>query len=444
MLGVEAIEGTDALIAAAPGCAARGRAACWSRRPSRGTAADLPTIGRRIVRRAPPGSAASRSRPARASSSTAPRRRRRRRCRRSSSSASRRHDRRAGELSGETPLFYVVAGEPSGDALGGRLMAALAQRTGAGALCRDRRRAHGGAGARSPGAAEELAIMGVAEVLPRARRMLRRVAETVDEIHRLRPRRRDDRQLRLHLARGAAAARRQGERLPLIHYVAPMVWAWRAGRARRMARWSTTTPAALPFEPPYFTRVGLACAYVGHPVVESGADRGDGPGLPAAPRHPAERDAADGAAGQPPRRGGAASRAFRRARSPGSRSAIPTCAWSCRRPATVAEAVERGGARLAGADDVVRGAREIRRLRRQRRGARRLRHRRARARDGPACRAAWSAYRVHPSDRVAGAAHRQGRGTYAFAQPHSRPRVVPELRQQDVTPERLAAESSVC
>src|SRR5208283_129993 len=70
--------------------------------------------------------------------------------------------------------------------------------------------------------------------------------------------------------------RRHGETLPLIHYVAPMVWAWRPGRARRMARWYDHLMALLPFEPPYFTAVGLSCSYVGHPVVESGADRGDG------------------------------------------------------------------------------------------------------------------------------------------------------------------------
>ena len=64
--------------------------------------------------------------------------------------------------------------------------------------------------------------------------------------------------------------------MPLIHYVAPMVWAWRAGRARRMARWYDHLMALLPFEPPLFEAVGLACTYVGHPVVESGADRGDG------------------------------------------------------------------------------------------------------------------------------------------------------------------------
>jgi lipid-A-disaccharide synthase len=79
--------------------------------------------------------------------------------------------------------------------------------------------------------------------------------------------------------RVAQRLRRRGERLPLIHYVAPMVWAWRPGRVRRMARWYDHLLVLLPFEPPYFTTIGLPCTYVGHPVVESGADRGDGPGF---------------------------------------------------------------------------------------------------------------------------------------------------------------------
>ena len=84
--------------------------------------------------------------------------------------------------------------------------------------------------------------------------------------------------------RVAHGLRRRGETLPLIHYVAPMVWAWRAGRARRMARWYDHLMTLLPFEPPYFERVGLSCRYVGHPVLESGADRGDGGALPGRPR----------------------------------------------------------------------------------------------------------------------------------------------------------------
>jgi lipid-A-disaccharide synthase len=121
----------------------------------------------------------------------------------------------------------------------------------------------------------DLAVMGIAEVLPRAPLILRRVRETVAAILALRP----DAVVTIDSSgfswRIAQALRRRGARLPLIHYVAPMVWVWRAGRARRMARWYDHLMALLPFEPPYFERVGLACSYVGHPVVESGAGQGD-------------------------------------------------------------------------------------------------------------------------------------------------------------------------
>jgi lipid-A-disaccharide synthase len=125
----------------------------------------------------------------------------------------------------------------------------------------------------------ELAIMGVAEVLPRARLILRRVAETVADIERRDPAAVVTIDSSGFTWRIAQRLRRSDERLPLIHYVAPMVWAWRGGRARRMARWYDHLMALLPFEPPYFTAVGLSCSYVGHPVVESGADKGDGAGF---------------------------------------------------------------------------------------------------------------------------------------------------------------------
>jgi lipid-A-disaccharide synthase len=179
------------------------------------------------------------------------------------------------------PLVYIIAGEPSGDALGGRLMAALKERTG-GAL---RFAGIGGEAMAAEGLSSlvplhELAVMGVAEVLPRARQILSRVNETVAEIRRLRPAVVVTIDSSGFTWRVAQRLRRAGEQsLPLVHYVAPMVWAWRAGRARRMARWYDHLMVLLPFEPPYFTKVGLACSYVGHPVVESGADRGDGAGF---------------------------------------------------------------------------------------------------------------------------------------------------------------------
>jgi lipid-A-disaccharide synthase len=175
------------------------------------------------------------------------------------------------------PLIFVIAGEPSGDALGASLIAAMRRRT-AGRL---RVAGIGGERMREEGVESlvplgDIAVIGVAEVLPRAPLIFRHVRETVAAIVRMRP----DAVVTIDSSgfswRIAQRLRRRGERIPLIHYVAPMVWAWRGGRARRMARWYDHLMALLPFEPPYFERVGLACSYVGHPVLESGADRGDG------------------------------------------------------------------------------------------------------------------------------------------------------------------------
>lgn len=194
------------------------------------------------------------------------------------------------EAAAAGPLVFVIAGEPSGDALGARLMAALRERTG-GAI---RFAGVGGeameaAGLQSLVPIQDLAVMGVAEVLPRARRIFRRVRETVAAVRAARP----DAVVTIDSSgftwRVAERLRGHGERLLLIHYVAPMVWAWRAGRARRMARWYDHLMALLPFEPPYFQAVGLGCTYVGHPAVETGADRGDGPAFRR--RHGIEADA---------------------------------------------------------------------------------------------------------------------------------------------------------
>lgn len=177
----------------------------------------------------------------------------------------------------EDIFVFIITGEPSGDALGGALIAALRRRT-AGRL---RIAGIGGErmheeGLKSLFPLGDLAIIGVAEVLPRAPAIFRRVRETVAAIRALRP----DAVVTIDSSgftwRIAHGLRRRGETVPLIHYVAPMVWAWRAGRARRMARWYDHLMTLLPFEPPYFEEVGLSCGYVGHPVLESGADRGDG------------------------------------------------------------------------------------------------------------------------------------------------------------------------
>lgn len=180
-------------------------------------------------------------------------------------------------ITSPAPFVFIVTGEPSGDALGGALIAALRERVGDGlrvaGIGGERMREQG---VESLAPLSEFAINGIAEVLPRAPAIFRRVRQTVATIQEQRP----DAVVTIDSSgfswRIAHALRRRGERLPLIHYVAPMVWIWRAGRARRIARWYDHLLALLPFEPPYFEAVGLPCTAVGHPVIESGAGSGDG------------------------------------------------------------------------------------------------------------------------------------------------------------------------
>ena len=79
------------------------------------------------------------------------------------------------------PLIFIVAGEPSGDQLGARLMAALKRQTGG----RVRFAGLGGELMAEQGLAslfpiDELAIIGIVEVIPHIRRILRRIRETVE------------------------------------------------------------------------------------------------------------------------------------------------------------------------------------------------------------------------------------------------------------------------
>ena len=182
-------------------------------------------------------------------------------------------------LDGGTGLsVFLVAGEPSGDALGGRLMAALAEETGGNV----RFAGIGGEAMAEAGLASlfpmsELSVMGLVEVLPRLPRLMRRLRQTGDAVIAGRPDvvvTIDSPGFTLRLAR-----RLKGAGIPIVHYVAPTVWAWKPGRAPKMARIVDHLLALLPFEPPYFEAVGLRCTFVGHPVVESGADQGDGPGF---------------------------------------------------------------------------------------------------------------------------------------------------------------------
>jgi lipid-A-disaccharide synthase len=108
--------------------------------------------------------------------------------------------------------------------------------------------------------------MWLAEVLPRYPALRRRLHQTIAAVAAEAPAALvtiDSPDFCLRVARGARAAR---PGLRTIHYVAPSVWAWRPGRAAKMARVIDHVLALLPFEPPYMTAAGMSCDFVGHPI----------------------------------------------------------------------------------------------------------------------------------------------------------------------------------
>lgn len=171
--------------------------------------------------------------------------------------------------------IMLVAGEPSGDDIGGRLMAALKERIGGSAnfagVGGPRMTAEG---LDSLFPMSELSVMGFAEVVPRLPKLLKRVEDAAALALGVRPHALitiDSPGFNFRLAR-----RLRGRGIPLIHYVAPQVWAWHPRRARKMAAIFDHLMTLLPFEPPYFETEGLAATFVGHPVVEAIPGAGEG------------------------------------------------------------------------------------------------------------------------------------------------------------------------
>lgn len=163
--------------------------------------------------------------------------------------------------------LFFVAGEPSGDRLGGALLDGFKQ---AGAEVEPH--GVGGPAMAAQGLAsifpyEDLAVMGIAEILPKYRHLKRRIAQTAravtdsgaEALITI-----DSPDFGLRVAKLARAA---NPNLKTIHYVAPSVWAWRSKRGDKMARVIDHVLALLPFEPPYMEAAGMTCDFVGHPVV---------------------------------------------------------------------------------------------------------------------------------------------------------------------------------
>ena len=171
---------------------------------------------------------------------------------------------------------FIIAGEVSGDVLGARIMRAMPDAEFYGI---------GGENMISVGLdslfpMSDLSVMGVLEVAAHARTLTRRINQTVNAILAVRP----DIVLTIDspgfvksvikkLRKMSAGQKLINDGLKFHHVVAPQVWAWRAGRAKKYARTFDKLYAFFDFEVPYFTKYGLETIAVGHPIADGLVNR---------------------------------------------------------------------------------------------------------------------------------------------------------------------------
>jgi lipid-A-disaccharide synthase len=166
--------------------------------------------------------------------------------------------------------IFIVAGEHSGDLLGGKLMAAMKQKsetpilfTGVGGEMMEAE------GLRSIFPLSDVAVMGPLAILARLPKLVRRVYQAVDAALTAEP----DGVIIIDSPEFthpiAKRIRKRKPLVPIIDYVSPTVWAWRPGRAKKMRPYVDHLMALLPFEPEAHRRLGgPVCSYVGHPMIE--------------------------------------------------------------------------------------------------------------------------------------------------------------------------------
>ncbi len=167
--------------------------------------------------------------------------------------------------------IFIIAGEASGDLLGSKLIKELKT------LCPDS--VFMGVGGKlmeeqglvSIFPMNDLSVMGFAEVLPHLPKLIKRINQTAEKINQERP----DCVVTIDSPDFCfRVVKKISGDFKKVHLIAPSVWAYREGRAKKISKLYDLLLCILPFEPPYFEKHGLKTVFIGHPLLENSSTSG--------------------------------------------------------------------------------------------------------------------------------------------------------------------------
>ena len=167
-----------------------------------------------------------------------------------------------------SPNIYIVAGEPSGDILGDQLIRSLESKFNSPTF-------NGVGGERMQSNnftslfdMSVISIFGIFPVLRKLFFLMNKINDVVKDISQKNP----DIIILIDSPdfnhRVAKKVKKYLPDVPIVCYVAPTVWAWRQGRAKKMSEYFDYLLSVIPFEVNFFEKYGLKTSYVGHPFIE--------------------------------------------------------------------------------------------------------------------------------------------------------------------------------
>lgn len=165
-----------------------------------------------------------------------------------------------------SPLIVLVAGETSGDNLGAHLIEALRARLPGARFAGIAGPRMVAAGCEAWERADDLAVMGLFEIIPHLPRLLRIRRNLLARVLAERPDVYVGVDAKEFNLRVAPRLKEQGIRT--VQYVSPQIWAWRQGRVRTIGRAVDLVLCLLPFEKRFYDEHGVRAEFVGHPLAD--------------------------------------------------------------------------------------------------------------------------------------------------------------------------------